>query len=241
MRSQYEAAPRLRQMGIDAQLRARRKDGTEFPVEISLSPVESEDGLHVVAIIRDVRRQRRIERELRYASTHDALTKLYNRHFFEAELDRIERGRGYPVAILVFDIDGLKRVNDLHGHEEGDRVIASTAGLLRSVLRADDILARIGGDEFAAILPETSREHLEARIQQIRSRVGDQNLSDQKGSVHFCVGGAICVTGEALRDTLAAADRRMYQEKEDRRTLEHRTADRISDGGGHDKSGDGGS
>ena len=227
-------------MGIDTQLFARRKDGTEFPVEISMSPVEYEDGLHVVAIIRDVRRQRKIERELRYASTHDALTKLYNRHFFEAELDRIERGRRYPVAILVFDIDGLKRVNDLHGHEEGDRVIAGTADLLRSLLRADDILARLGGDEFAAILPETSREHLEARIQQIRARIGEQSLSHKEVNVHFCVGGAICAAGEALRDTLAAADRRMYEEKETRRTLDRTAAERASDPDGHGKRGDGG-
>ena len=106
---------------------------------------------------------------------------------------------------------------------------------------ADDILARLGGDEFAAILPETSREHLEARIQQIRTRIGDQHLSGRKVSVHFCVGGSICASGDALRDTLAAADRRMYEEKKNHRTLDRTLADSASDLGGHRKSGDGGS
>jgi diguanylate cyclase (GGDEF)-like protein/PAS domain S-box-containing protein len=142
----------------DSDFRLRRKDGTGVPVEISLGPA----GEATVAVIRDFTDRRRLEAALEHRALHDPLTDLANRTLF---FDRLRqsihtaRRESSQVALVMLDLDAFKAVNDTHGHAVGDEVLKELGVRLRKGLRATDTAARIGGDEFAWILPRvTSRD-----------------------------------------------------------------------------------
>jgi diguanylate cyclase (GGDEF)-like protein len=160
-----------------------------------------------------------IERQteaLRYLGNHDALTGLYNRRYFEAELERLARGRQSPVSVIMADVNGLKEVNDRLGHEAGDQLIRIAAEVLATTFRAEDIVARIGGDEFAVLLPGAGRSDAEEGLERIRGRLnelcrqGDADLS-------LALGAATTAQPAELLATLRCADERMYEEKSSRK------------------------
>ena len=102
--------------------------------------------------------RKRTEEKIKHLSFHDVLTGLYNRAYFEEELERYNFSRYYPLSIVMLDVNGLKVINDTFGHQEGDRLLQHLSESLTSVSRQGDILARIGGDEFAILLPSTTSE-----------------------------------------------------------------------------------
>ncbi|GAH95071.1 unnamed protein product, partial [marine sediment metagenome] len=104
----------------------------------------------------------------KHLSFHDSLTGLYNRAYFEEELERYNFPRYYPLSIVSIDINGLKVVNDTFGHNQGDRLLQHLASLLTSISRKGDILSRVGGDEFAILLPSTPSQAALDFCQRIR-------------------------------------------------------------------------
>ena len=154
LRAGYAKAPADRPMGTGRHVRALRADGSEFTAEISLRAVELLGRACVVATVVDISdRVAAIDRLVEEAQL-DPLTHLPNRAALD---DRVVaaglgRRRDDRVAVLFMDVDGFKAVNDRHGHQVGDAVLAVIAGRLRSALRPLDFLARYGGDEFVAIL-----------------------------------------------------------------------------------------
>ena len=103
------------------------------------------------AIFRDITERKEIEVKLRYQSAHDVLTRLFNRFYFEEEMNRLENSRISPISIIVIDVDDLKSINDSQGHLTGDELLRSVARILKQSFRAEDMVARIGGDEFAVL------------------------------------------------------------------------------------------
>ena len=215
-RESYFERPRAREMGARRQLEALRKDGSRVPVEISLSPMVLDGDRHVVAIVRDVTERRAMERELEYASTHDSLTGVYNRAFFEAEVERLDQGREV-VSVLVIDIDGLKSVNDDHGHAEGDLLLRRMATALRTSFRSEDVVARIGGDEFAVLLPGVEGEELRRAVRRLLDDAGRMNEVHRGHPVRFSIGGGTATIPGTLQATIRTADARMYREKQKRK------------------------
>ncbi|MFW6030313.1 MAG: sensor domain-containing diguanylate cyclase, partial [Halanaerobiales bacterium] len=118
-------------------------------------------GTGILSMQVDLTNLRKKQRQLEYLSYHDELTGLYNRAFFNEEINRLDTKREIPLSIIVADVNGLKLVNDTYGHSIGDKLIIETAKLLKSNLRSEDILARFGGDEFAIILSQTSEKEAE--------------------------------------------------------------------------------
>ena len=153
----------------------RRSDDSLFFVEVSVQQLAGELQDLVVFIVRDVSERKEFEQKLRRASFHDQLTGLYNRFFFEFEMERLKKeGRG-PLGILVCDVDGLKLVNDTLGHAAGDDLLRSVAWVLRRSLREQDLLFRIGGDEFVAFLPEMEESGVSGVQQRIDHVVQEHN------------------------------------------------------------------
>src|SRR5205085_12588441 len=113
---------------------------------------------HVLVSIEDITARKQAEDYLKYLGTHDVLTGLYNRAYFAEELARLGRGRRFPVSMIMADLNGLKEVNDSLGHAEGDKLIRRAAEVLQASVRAEDLVTRTGGDEFAIILPATTAE-----------------------------------------------------------------------------------
>jgi diguanylate cyclase (GGDEF)-like protein/PAS domain S-box-containing protein len=212
-RAAYVEAPTIRPMGIGRELLARRRDGTELPVEIALSPLDIESGHLTIATMRDATERRLTEAKLRYLGGHDTLTGLDNRHTFEEQQSRHARGRQFPVSILVIDLDGLKEINDLHGHAIGDEMLKRAAAVLVQAFRADDTVARIGGDEFAALLPSTGREAAAAAVARVVRLLRQHNGSTQGPALRLSVGAATAERGQSLAQCLREADTAMYRDK----------------------------
>ncbi|GEM_PF-3977820 len=169
----------------------------------------------VAVVLTDVTEVRRREEAAVHLSLHDPVTNLYNRRFFDAELSRLDTPRQLPVSIIVVDINSLKSINDVYGHRQGDEVIRSVGQILDSVTRSEDIVARVGGDEFAALLPDTDAGEAAAIVGRIRAAV--ESL-DQTGSLPFFLGVAVgcatkCRAEEDLTHLFDEADARMYRDK----------------------------
>jgi diguanylate cyclase (GGDEF)-like protein/PAS domain S-box-containing protein len=165
----------------------------------------------------DITERKRADELLRYQSIHDVLTGIYNRTFFEAELVRFERGREFPVSIVVADVDGLKFVNDKLGHAAGDDLLKQAAAVLGGVFRAGDVLARIAGDEFAALLPDTNAAGVEQFVTRIRDCLVEQNTRHPDLPVQLSLGAATAEKNNLVA-TMTLADQRMYADKAARKS-----------------------
>ncbi len=163
--------------------------------------------------IRDITEQKIVEKQLRYLSTHDSLTGLYSRDFFEEEISRFERGRAFPVSVVMLDVDDLKWVNDTLGHNAGDVLLKRVAQVLGMVFRADDIAARIGGDEFAVLLPGTGISAAKEILIRFRDSLENHNREYPNCPLSLSVGVAEGAKGDSLASVQKKADERMYREK----------------------------
>ncbi len=167
----------------------------------------------LVGTILDITERKQTEEKLRYMSTHDPLTGLYNRGYFQEELERLELGRQFPVSIVVSDIDKLKYVNDTLGHAEGDDLITRAALMLKGAFRAEDVVARIGGDEFAVLLPSADAQVVEDALSRVMSKIEASNATGVSFPLSMSFGAATASKGERLEETLKLADKRMYEHK----------------------------
>ncbi len=162
----------------------------------------------------DITERKQMEEHLREASFHDALTGLYNRAFFEEEVQRLERDQRQAVSVIIADVDGLKLVNDQRGHRAGDDLLRQAATVLRRPLRAGDVVARIGGDEFGVLLPNTFAPQAVARLADIRAAVQHHNLTAADLPISLSLGTATAeFSALSLAAAIELADARMYQDK----------------------------
>jgi diguanylate cyclase (GGDEF)-like protein len=168
---------------------------------------------HVLVSIEDITARKKAENYLKYLGTHDVLTGLHNRAYFEEELARLTRGRHFPVSIVVADLDSLKPVNDNRGHAEGDKLIRRAAEVLLASVRAEDMVTRVGGDEFAVILPGANAAASAQALVRILNLVELNNSYYGPPTLSFSLGSATGETGPGLADALREADDRMYVEK----------------------------
>lgn len=167
-----------------------------------------------------LRNSRNLE-SIKYLSYHDQLTDLYNRHYFVNELKRLEGSREYPIAIISADLDGLKIINDTFGHGEGDRYLQGTASVIKQALRGYDLLARVGGDEFALVLPRTDAKTCANIMQRIRNKIEEYNKTHNGFPLSISMGWAVGADNtKSLEEIYHIADREMYREKLQRKKNE---------------------
>lgn len=150
----------------------------------------------VLVSLEDITARRQAENYLRYLGTHDVMTGLYNRAYFQEELKRLGGGRYYPISILIADLDGLKKTNDTFGHEAGDGLIRRASEVLRAGFRQEDVVARIGGDEFAVIMLQTDAEAAADAILRIQTLVRLNNKFYGKPLLSLSLGPAPALNGK---------------------------------------------
>jgi diguanylate cyclase (GGDEF)-like protein/PAS domain S-box-containing protein len=163
----------------------------------------------VICISKEITERKKMETELRYLSTHDILTGLYNRNFFETELHRYQESRFFPVSIIMIDLDHLKHVNDLFGHATGDEMLIRAAQVLKDTFRSEDIIARMGGDEFVVLLPKTDEVQVREAEERLRKHAQIQETPLLRMSIGSSCGEKDCLLSEVFR----RADDAMYQDK----------------------------
>ncbi|HDS17338.1 MAG TPA: diguanylate cyclase [Proteobacteria bacterium] len=195
------------------------QDGRRVPLEVVVSPIIDADGRikEYVGVSRDISARKKAENLLKYQSTHDALTGLYNRVFFDAELERVVAAAKFPLSFIVADLDGLKIVNDTLGHGAGDRLIKGAAEILRLAFRSDDVIVRIGGDEFVVMLPATAIASASLFLERIRTCAGLYNAERAAPAVGLSLGSATAAGPQEVSSALQEADRRMYLDKASRK------------------------
>lgn len=164
----------------------------------------------------DVTARWQAEERLRYLSTHDILTDLYNRAYFEQEFQRIKQCDSAYAVIIICDVDGLKLVNDQLGHDEGDHMLADAAQLLKRCFRQKDMVARIGGDEFAFLIEDEGDEMARQYVDRIQQALNEHNAKPGKVYLKLSIGYA-AGSCEDLHNLFVEADQKMYQDKKSNR------------------------
>ena len=201
----------------------RRKDGSLSTEELIITPVENEKGEihHFIGIKQDIAERKRMIEELQRQAKTDMLTGLANRRCFfhqaESELARIKRGKAGEAVLLMLDIDHFKQVNDTYGHAVGDGVLVHLAGSLRVSLRRSDLASRLGGEEFALLLPETTAEQGLRFAERLRSQVAVSVAAADAVSIGYTVSLGLAMIGRADKSVdvvLARADSALYRAKQ---------------------------
>ncbi len=190
------------------------KHGERRAIEDSAAPILSQDGdiQGVVMVFRDVTDKKIKQDEILYLSYHDSLTTLFNRRYIEERINQIEAMESYPLSIILGDINGLKIVNDVLGHYEGDRFLIEASKILMESCRQSDIVARWGGDEFLILLPNTNAAETELICENINKRCAE--LTNMSIKLSISLGYAIRENDkEEIARTINSAEEVMYTQK----------------------------
>ncbi|WP_291703627.1 diguanylate cyclase [Clostridium sp.] len=178
------------------------------------SPIISSDGkvIGLTCFVLNITALKKAEERNIFLSYHDELTGLYNRRFYEEQLKQMDTESNYPISVIMADVNGLKFTNDVFGHTEGDKLIKAFAEVLKQNCRKQDVVARIGGDEFYILLPKTSSIQLEKIISKIQKSISIQHLD--KGILSVSFGFATKYNAnELLEEVYNKADDYMYSQK----------------------------
>jgi len=202
-------------LGRTREMTAQKKDGTEFPVDLSISGIRIKDQWHAVGIISDISERKQAEQQLREYAENDALTGVLNRRkFYEILEQEQERALRYArsLSLIMFDIDHFKAVNDTYGHAAGDAVLKRTASVVADNIRKSDILGRIGGEEFAILATETAIESALALAEKIRSAL-EKTDHDTVGIITVSIGVSAYDMGLSMDEFVRRADESLYAAK----------------------------
>ncbi len=175
-----------------------------------LMPGHEKDFSWVLVALQDITARKKSEDYLRYLGTHDVMTGLYNRAFFEEQMLKLANSQD-EVSFIMADLDGLKRVNDTDGHQAGDNMIRRAAEVLKTVFDQGQVVARIGGDEFIAILH--NEQAAQEFIERIPTLVTLNNKYYQGPELRLALGTATHRKNETLEKTFTRADQAMYTDK----------------------------
>ena len=191
----------------------------KFWLEMTLEKTTVQEGNMYILAFKDISSNKKLEKELTYLSFHDQMTGLYNYRYFKNEIERFNKSRKLPISILIIDIDRLKIINDSKGHIKGNEIIKKTADILQRVVRDEDILARVGGDEFGIILPNTKEMTAEKISKRIYAEIDNYNKQETNNTViSISIGWATKNDkNKSLYEIIEIADQKMYESKDSSR------------------------
>lgn len=198
-----------------------KKDGTGLWLSCTSARIYKE---HTIIFCWDITERKQRESKIEYLSLHDPTTKVHNRRYFEEELLRLDTPEFLPLSYIICDTNGLKFINDTMGHAVGDLILKETARVLTLAVRKGDVLSRIGGDEFAVLLPNTSKEEIQKVLSRIIIEFKHSELNVEGESIHLSValGSATKSDSEQqMSHILKVAEDMMYRSKLLERSSSH--------------------
>lgn len=239
-RAAFFQNPGTRSMGVGRQIQAVRRNSTQFPAEIGLNPIHNGDATLVVCAVVDLSLQKQVEERMTYLAEEleiankrleqlaitDQLTNLFNRRAFDDQVDKqfkLMSRLGHPISLLMIDIDHFKQVNDKFGHAVGDDVLKIIAKKLSNLMRVTDMITRYGGEEFAVILPNTSKEGALIIAEKVRVACQTQDFKHWKTTISVGVSTMIPDKLESnkndnqITQLISNADQALYSSKENGR------------------------
>ncbi len=190
------------------------KDGKEIPIEDSAALIKDRTGTitGVVIVFRDFTEKKEKQKEIEYLNLHDHLTGIYNRRYFEEELERLDVDSNLPLSVIVIDVNGLILINDAFGHNKGDEILIKSAQAIKNSLKADEIVSRVGGDEFSIILPKCGKNKVSKIIEKIKESIDKE--SEEGIPFSLAIGFDTKVESkESMSEVLKKAESRMYTNK----------------------------
>ncbi len=212
----------------EGEVTGRYKDGSTFPMALKITEMSLEGKTLYIGMVSDISERKAMLQHLKDMAEHDGLTGLYNRTFFQEELERVvervQRDPGQCAALLYIDLDNFKYVNDTLGHAAGDRVLLEISSILHKRLRKTDMLARLGGDEFAVLLYNARHDVAAQAAEALRQRLAEYAFRERGEAVDIgCSIGVTLVTGESksAEEALSQADLACYLAKRGGRNRVH--------------------
>jgi diguanylate cyclase (GGDEF)-like protein len=188
------------------------KQGQRVVTECHCNSIKRDGKVYGNCVVRDITERKKVEEKIRYLTFHDSLTGIYNRAYFENELEKYDNLRYLPISVIMGDMNGLKLVNDAFGHDEGDRLLKIAANSLKESCRQADTVARYGGDEFVILLPNTTTQEAEGIIERISNKISQTQFGPIPPSIALG-----CETKTFIQQDihliLKHAEDNMYQQK----------------------------
>ncbi len=182
-------------------------------LDFRVMPGHEQDFGWVLVAIQDITARKKAEDYLRYLGTHDVMTGMYNRAYFTEILQRLDKEQVRPVSLVVADLNGLKQVNDLYGHQAGDDYIRRAAEVLKAVCDEHCVAARIGGDEFAVCMPGADAQAAGEALERIRQLMALNNKYYREPELSISLGAATSQPDLPLEKVINLADDAMYRDK----------------------------
>lgn len=215
--SDRELTQKLILQGEQIQLESTRYNKSGLPIEVAIRAVPIIIDGEIIggyALYDDITNRKYYEEQLKYLGFHDQLTGLYNRLYFENTINELSDGNEYPISIITLDLNGLKLINDTMGHLTGDELLQVSAEILKTSVPDPGKAFRIGGDEFAVLLPLTEDWACERIVCKIRTAIKIYNEDHQMATISLSIGTASAKSNDiSLKEVFRRADDLMYREK----------------------------
>jgi diguanylate cyclase (GGDEF)-like protein/PAS domain S-box-containing protein len=214
--------------GFSMNKRYIKPDGTIVWVNMTIVPFKEElsQDMHL-CIIEDITEKKKRDDDIQYISYHDVLTGVYNRAFFEEEKMRFDLSRQFPISLIMGDVNGLKFLNDSFGHSKGDELLKEIAKIMRKSCRGDDIVARVGGDEFVILMTQTDEKGAIEVCNRIEKACFDYKECNDKKTLNMSISlGHSTKTqeGQKMDALLQEAEKMLYRKKNaDRKKVKKET------------------
>jgi diguanylate cyclase (GGDEF)-like protein/PAS domain S-box-containing protein len=207
-------------IGQTIELSGLKKDGTEIPIELSVSSWKINDKIYFGGIIRDISGRKQAEEKINFLAFNDELTKLPNRRYFDQLLEKelhSAKGKGESFVLMLLDLDRFKYVNDTFGHSVGDLLLKEIAHRLNNVLGNKGIVARMGGDEFTLLMPNVQSVNEVSEMAEKILSIVKKTIEINKNEIFITTSIGIVqypVDGDDSQTLMIKADQAMYSAKE---------------------------